>query len=401
MQPTSTSVVGSVVVESYDLSERTMANIGGHHQAREIGDKIGDVEIVSAVSGRVRLRVKDQTSPKLLDALARHFQGQTGLDEVRTNPDTGSLTVRFDPDLTTISQLLEPLQLPAFGNLPAIEARADGVPAIRPQDIETALDRLQSFVPPLLGLAIVRALRLYGWTAIPAYLLATGLTRQAVKQIDFDLSALFLDRDDTVFTNTALTNSLEPSRKPETLALAEIVVHDVPGRLRLRLPRVAEDAAYVKRLERLATAEDSITSVRINPASSSVTVTYPSETPSSEMRLRMSRLLIAAEMPKSLSMLPKSNISSSDDSQDDTDDRNGRSRLDRDRDIGESNHNRSDNSPSSIELENASNVLSKSDLFALADLPEDNTPKSSWSQFKSSAMSVFLNWMAQTPIGAV
>lgn len=320
-----------------------MAITGELHPSRDIGD----IEVVSAVSGRVRLRVKDKTDTRTLDALARHLKGKRGIDGIRTNADTGSLTVRFDPAIATVSELLESIG-PSTGRHPirSPDVRDRPPTAIRSEDVETALERLKSFVPPLLGIAIVRALRIYGWTAIPAYALVAAVSREAVGQADrrrpregnraeSDIPA---DRGDIL----------------NAIAQADIVIHESPGRLRLRLPHVAKNPGRAKRLRQLAAVEDGITAVRVNPANGSVTVTYPANRSPRETRARIASLLLATEMLE----FP----------------------------VGE---------PAAENAAEPKDGPPELPPSGASEPPESNGP---WSRFKSSAMSVVLDWMAKTSL---
>ncbi|MGC9505332.1 hypothetical protein [Baaleninema sp.] len=355
--------------------------------------EIGDVEVVSAVSGRVRLRVKDTTDPDQLDSLARQLREQTGIDEIRTNPDTGSLTVRFDPAIATVSEIFEPLSGSDIALFPS-KSSDESQAAIRSEDLRTALERLKSFVPPLLGIAIVRALRIYGWTAVPAYLLATAVSRQAVEAVDFDG---FRDANEV-----SSDIPVDDSSRAETRALADVVVHDTPGRLRLRLPPVAENAAFCRRLEHLAAIEEGITAVRVNPANASVTVTYPKNRSSREIRARIASLLLATEMLESAS---KTSVSESPKGEE----KNGKvSPPDEDNSRGPQPPGGSDSEMSDSEMsdsEISNSKMSDSEMSdsqrSDAEATEIETGESSisWSRFKSSAMSVFLDWMANTSFG--
>lgn len=400
-----------------------MDNTGEPPQVPELGK----VAIVSAIPGRVRLRVKDKTDTDTLDALARQLRNQTGIDDIRTNARTGSLTVRFDPDTASVSQLLAPLQLRDMAMLPAVAA-PESSSAIRSEEVNTALKRLQSFIPPILGIAIVRALGIYGWKAIPAYLLVTGLTRSLVEQLDFDLSLVALPTGDS---ETPTEENVERNEWVEAIALSDVIAHEIPGRVRLHLPRVAEDAAYATRLEQLATAEDDITRVRINPASGSVTLNYRLHRSPQGMRSRIARLLVAAETanlqavpsnsPPSNSdrddtnnsqppsagegEIPKSSPSGANaereaDDADDDDDAppDGQTLPESSSSETESNGNGAIASVANPDLESTTQALSASESLELADLPEDRAPDSPWSRFKSSAMSVMLDWMANVSI---
>ena len=52
------------------------------------------------------------------------------------------------------------------------------------------------------------------------------------------------------------------------------VVHEIVGRIRIRIPRLAVDPAYAARLQQSVKSIDSVTSVRINPLASSMIVQY-------------------------------------------------------------------------------------------------------------------------------
>lgn len=43
------------------------------------------------------------------------------------------------------------------------------------------------------------------------------------------------------------------------------IVHEIPGRIRFRVPLIAEDAEYTRKLQVLLEADAKVTDVRINP----------------------------------------------------------------------------------------------------------------------------------------
>ncbi|GAB1544576.1 heavy metal translocating P-type ATPase [Scytonema sp. NUACC21] len=73
------------------------------------------------------------------------------------------------------------------------------------------------------------------------------------------------------------------------------VVHTVPGRVRLRVPRLRYDKDYAQRLQVLLEADSQVTSVRIKPAASSLTVTYKAtQATDAKIRGHLSYLIQAA-----------------------------------------------------------------------------------------------------------
>lgn len=69
----------------------------------------------------------------------------------------------------------------------------------------------------------------------------------------------------------------KPSAK-QSAKIAYSIAHAIPGRVRFRVPRIAQDPEYVKRLKALLKADERVTSERVNSAAASVVITYKSGT---------------------------------------------------------------------------------------------------------------------------
>lgn len=68
------------------------------------------------------------------------------------------------------------------------------------------------------------------------------------------------------------------------------IVHAISGRVRFRVPRIAEDPEYVQRLQALLAAERWVTSERVNTTVASIAITYkPGVIPDDQRRLRSMR----------------------------------------------------------------------------------------------------------------
>lgn len=52
------------------------------------------------------------------------------------------------------------------------------------------------------------------------------------------------------------------------------VVHSIPGRIRIRIPRLVNDSEYASNLQHLIEALDFVSYVRINPTASSLVVEF-------------------------------------------------------------------------------------------------------------------------------
>ncbi|GAA6618864.1 heavy metal translocating P-type ATPase [Scytonema sp. NUACC26] len=91
------------------------------------------------------------------------------------------------------------------------------------------------------------------------------------------------------------------------------LVHTVPGRLRLRVPRLRYDKDYAQRLQVLLEADAQFSSVRIKPAASSLTVTYKiGKATEAKVRSHLSYLIQAAS---DVIVLKPSTLKKADDSE--------------------------------------------------------------------------------------
>ncbi|BAY18360.1 Cd/Co/Hg/Pb/Zn-translocating P-type ATPase [Anabaenopsis circularis NIES-21] len=98
------------------------------------------------------------------------------------------------------------------------------------------------------------------------------------------------------------------------------VVHTVPGRMRLRIPKLRDSNAYMQRLQTLLEVDPLVTSVRIKPTAASLVVTYKSSQVSdTKMRSRLSCLIMTAndgnvvllDQKKSIDIKPKEDAAES------------------------------------------------------------------------------------------
>ena len=91
------------------------------------------------------------------------------------------------------------------------------------------------------------------------------------------------------------------------------VVHWIPGRFRIRIPRIASDPEYASKLKYLVESLDFITSIRINPAARSAIVEYHHEANAEAIAALQTQVFIAiqqaslADIPLSIEEKPSSN----------------------------------------------------------------------------------------------
>jgi hypothetical protein len=75
------------------------------------------------------------------------------------------------------------------------------------------------------------------------------------------------------------------------LAADASVVHQTPGRIRIRVPRLKTDERYAPRLQSLLESVDNVSSVGINASAASVVINFPSEIPVLEFAQMITKII--------------------------------------------------------------------------------------------------------------
>jgi hypothetical protein len=234
------------------------------------------LQLVHATPGRVRLRATDSSLKLILDTISQELRQQDGVREVSTNQQTGSLAIAFDEKKLSLPQILEVLQ--QFGvsepqaSLPE-EQKTDPFAAWK--SVEFWKEQGLDIIPLITGLMVTGGLGIHGLPAIPVYLIAAGATRQVIdKTISEEHKAA--EEGEKVKGERLKEESLFPLplNPSPTSEIAYSVVHAIPGRVRFSVPRIAQDRAYARRLEKLVKADAQVTSVRVNPNAASIAITY-------------------------------------------------------------------------------------------------------------------------------
>jgi len=142
---------------------------------------------------------------------------------------------------------------------------------------------IEMILPVVLGLFATSRLQLRGANALLVNLLIASLTRQVIMQL----------KKQAPQSPPTLTES---SRSDENNLGGYSIVHSVPGRVRLRMPRLVNDQAFAQRLEKLLVADEYVISVRINRAAASLIINYQAEGLSDwELGLRLMNIINSAD----------------------------------------------------------------------------------------------------------
>lgn len=81
------------------------------------------------------------------------------------------------------------------------------------------------------------------------------------------------------------------ARALPALATNASIVHQTPGRIRIRVPRLKTDETYAPRLQSLLESLDKVSSIRINASAASVAISFPSEIPELEFAKRITKTI--------------------------------------------------------------------------------------------------------------
>ncbi|MCG9886089.1 MAG: metal ABC transporter ATPase [Cyanobacteria bacterium] len=141
---------------------------------------------------------------------------------------------------------------------------------------------IATILPVLAGLLVTTQLRLRGGTALLVNLTIAAITRQTIIQ---------LKKHGAPPSPPRLVEVAPAPAPPEE---DYMIVHSVPGRIRLRIPRLQEDPPFAKRLEKLLQEQDIVLGVRVNRAARSIAIRYD-EGHLSELELGMRLLDLLAQ----------------------------------------------------------------------------------------------------------
>jgi hypothetical protein len=124
---------------------------------------------------------------------------------------------------------------------------------------------IAAILPVLTGLLVTTQLRLRGATALLVNIGIAAVTRQAIVQLKKQAG-----HTSSAPAIAATNGSTSVTAEEEDYT----IVHSVPGRIRLRIPRLQTEPAFGKRLEKLLLTQDIVLGVRINRAASSIAIRY-------------------------------------------------------------------------------------------------------------------------------
>ncbi|MCA1994762.1 MAG: hypothetical protein LDL41_22345, partial [Coleofasciculus sp. S288] len=274
-----------------------------------------EFQVVHAIPGRVRLRTTNSELTSALDKIAQQLRQQDGVCEVQTNPTTNSLVITFDESTLSLPQTLERLQIAGIAEIsektqvlpelklePSLQEQSDLLAHLQKTFPETSVQVVKSLIPMVAGFVVTGALAIEGLVAIPVYVVAANVTREVIKQIESATQEADQVKPSgkTASELNGKSTTFVGDNQPETghSEVAYKVVHEIPGRIRFRVPQLTTDPEYAQRLTVLTQTDANVTDVRVNTTAGSMAVSYdPGFISDTTMRSHLTNLIQSASRP--------------------------------------------------------------------------------------------------------
>ncbi len=250
-----------------------------------------EFRVVHAIPGRVRLRSRGSSLISASDTVAQQLRQQDGVGEVQTNATTNSLVITFDANTVSLPQMLEKLQtagifeasgktelLPELNSGTLLQEQSKVSPLEKTLASIDGASVAKSVIPLVAGTVVTSALGIQGFLAFPVFVVAENVTREVIKQFEPETPDSKQVKSSQKKAAELNGKSAPSNGDDKLLALktevAYTIVHAIAGRIRFRIPRIAEDAEYTYRLTVLTEADAKVTEVRVNTAAASFAVSY-------------------------------------------------------------------------------------------------------------------------------
>ena len=136
---------------------------------------------------------------------------------------------------------------------------------------------IETIVPVAIGVLVTTRFQLRGANALLANLVVASVTRQLLTNIKKQAPQKEVE-----------VNKITASQE----LFGAAILHNIPGRIRLQMPRLATDLEYARRLNDLLVADENVVSVRINKVAASIAINYETgEISDLELGLRLRSII--------------------------------------------------------------------------------------------------------------
>lgn len=180
---------------------------------------------------------------------------------------------------------------PASGATPVSESISEA----KISEFLTEHGEIEVILPVVLGLIITSRFQLRGAQALLANLLVGSLVRQILlklKNPEPDPQA-----SPAVSTPQAAKQTTFTQASTSTQSWGDYeIIHSIPGRVRMKIPQLAVDAGFAKRVVNILNEDDYVIDARVNIAAICLVINYDAkELADWELGLRLMNLIKAAE----------------------------------------------------------------------------------------------------------
>ncbi|HAC64277.1 MAG TPA: metal ABC transporter ATPase [Cyanothece sp. UBA12306] len=131
-------------------------------------------------------------------------------------------------------------------------------------------NEIEMVVPVLIGVFVTSRFQLRGANALLVNLAVASVCRQLFTTIKDQAS----QTENTVIATAAMNSNNKSNNDSDS---EYTIVHSVPGRIRIKVPKITEDQDFAKRLQQLLNQDNCVTKVRINRSAASVIINYDGE----------------------------------------------------------------------------------------------------------------------------
>jgi hypothetical protein len=161
---------------------------------------------------------------------------------------------------------------------------------------------IEAILPVVVGIVVTSRFQLKGAQALLANLIIASLFRQILTHLK---NQSHLVTPETENISDSAENYTENNFDPDYT-----IVHSIPGRIRLRISRLATDPDFSQRLEQILSEEEQIINIRMNRAAASITINYTTQGMSDwELGMRLMNLIDSALNPETPANSPETTAS--------------------------------------------------------------------------------------------
>ena len=150
------------------------------------------------------------------------------------------------------------------------------VPLTNPEKLQATEEQLIQFLkehneiemilPVIIGVVVTSRFQLRGANALLVNLAVAGISRQVFATIKKQSPTVIAGAATQGVANHGASDDGEYT-----------IVHSVPGRIRIKVPQLAEDQDFAHRLQNLLNEDDHVSHARINRAAASVVINYDAQ----------------------------------------------------------------------------------------------------------------------------